>query len=96
MIIKIRNKFLGTSHEKHLSAPKDNLKHTCAHKSLLSIYIIHNYIIYRFVCPRVLYFRDFTYLRIRLRVVSVSVCYIGKKPLKVNVLRPKRENMTTQ
>jgi len=50
---KKRNKFLGTSHEKHLSAPKNNLEHTYTHKSLLSTYIIHNYIIYRSVslCP---------------------------------------------
>ena len=27
------------------------LKHTCAYKSLLSIYMIHNFIIYRFVSP---------------------------------------------
>ena len=51
MIIKIRNKSLGTSHEKHLFAPKNNLEHTCAHKSLLSIYIIHSYIIYRYMSP---------------------------------------------
>jgi len=51
MIIKIRNKSLLTSNEKHLSAQKNNLEHTCAHKSLLLIYIIHNYIIYRYVSP---------------------------------------------
>jgi len=32
--------------EKHIS-PKKQLKHTYARKFLLSIYIIHNYIIYK-------------------------------------------------
>jgi len=50
MIIKIKTNLCEPvmSHEKYIFAPKNNLKHTCAHKSLLSIYIIHNYIIYRF------------------------------------------------
>ena len=51
MIIKIRNKSLSISHENHISVPKNNLEHTYAHKSLLSIYIIHNYIIYKSVSP---------------------------------------------
>ena len=34
---------------RHLCTPKNNLKHTCAHKSLLSIYIIHNYNIYIYI-----------------------------------------------
>ena len=63
--------------KKHLSVPKNNLKHTCAHKCLLSIYIIHNYIIYRSMspCPN---FRDFTYLRVRVVSVSVSVSVLHR------------------
>ena len=53
MIIKIKTNLCEPvmSHEKYIFAPKNNLKHTCAHKSLLSIYIIHNYIIYKSVFP---------------------------------------------
>jgi len=42
MIIKIRNKFFRTNYKKHLSTKKI-LKHNYINKSLLSIYIIHNY-----------------------------------------------------
>jgi len=72
MIIKIRKKSLWTSHEKNIFISKNNLEHICAHKYLLSIYIIHNYTIYRFVSC-VLHFRDFTYLCVRVRIISASV-----------------------
>ena len=61
MIIKIRNKSFLTSHEKHIFAPKNNLEHICAHKSLLSIYIIYNYIIYRFVFPCPTFYRFYVF-----------------------------------
>jgi len=51
-----------------------NLKYTCAHKYLLSIYVIHNYIIYRFVFPNPK--SGFTYLHIRI-IVRIRVIYIG-------------------
>ena len=54
---------------------KKKLKHTCAHKSLLSIYIIYNYIIYRFV-SRILHFKNYTYLScLCLYRISVRVIY---------------------
>jgi len=79
MIIKLRNKSFLTSHKKHISTPKNNLEHTCTHKSLLSIYIIYNYIIYRSV-SHILHFRNFTYLYIRVRFcfryLYIRVCFV--------------------
>ena len=68
MIIKIRT----NQSWKISSCSQKNLEHTFAHKYLFSIYIIQNYIIYRSV-SYILHFRDYTYLCVRIRVVSVSV-----------------------
>jgi len=41
---------MNQSYQKHFSVSKNNMEHTYA-QSLLLIYIIYNYIIYKFVSP---------------------------------------------
>jgi len=50
---------------------KQNVKHTYADKSLLLIYIIQNYVIYKFM-SHIVYFKNYTYLNIHIHM-SVHV-----------------------
>jgi len=68
MIIKIRTKPFELA-MKNIFFLKKNLKHTCTHKSLLSIYIIHNYIIFVSLCPN---FKNYSYFHVRFNTLSVS------------------------
>jgi len=54
-----------------------NMKHTCAYKSLLSIYIIYNYIIYRFVVPCTTIIRIFMFVSISYQYLYQCLYYIG-------------------